>query len=485
MAIQKITMPRADFIVEANAVVGGGHLARCATLAETLARFGWRTRLRTECDPAIILPRAASAFCDWRQGTGPDEPCELAVFDGYEIDERLEQSWGPVAGRRVVIDDLADRPHDAELLLDATPGRKQGDYSQLVPHGARVLTGAKYAILRPTWSMISSRRMREEPGNLRTVIVAIGATDPRDVTSLVLTAVLIAVPGAKIFAILGKGAPHLSAVRVRFSGIVDVLVDPDDYDERVATADLVIGAAGSSALERACVGVPSITCVTAANQVKMAEELSRLGVTKVLRESEWQDHEKLVQVVCSLKNDSQLRQQFSKRGRELVDGRGALRVAVAAVAHRTSGCSLRLFERSDSDWLFALQCMRETRRFARTPDIPTPAQHKTYADSVLASDSRLLLIVERDGRALGYVRLDRGPEETAEVSIAIHPAWHGQGVGHDALELLRALAPGLRFRAFVKFENCASSALFAKAGYIAAMQTDGGLWLESDPHDRL
>jgi len=62
VAISKMSVPRAEFIVEANAVIWCGHLARCATLAETLATFVWRTTLRAQDDRALILPAAVGMF---------------------------------------------------------------------------------------------------------------------------------------------------------------------------------------------------------------------------------------------------------------------------------------------------------------------------------------------------------------------------------------------------------------------------------------
>ena len=75
--------------------------------------------------------------------------------------------------RIMCIDDLADRQHDCDLLLDQTPGRGGNDYSNLIPDHARQLLGAKYALLRSEFAQWQNATLarRKSPKSQHILIV--------------------------------------------------------------------------------------------------------------------------------------------------------------------------------------------------------------------------------------------------------------------------------------------------------------------------
>src|SRR5262249_7006465 len=133
-----------------------------------------------------------------------------------------------------------------------------------------------------------------------------------------------------------------------------------------------------------------------------------------------------------------------------------------------SAVTLRLAEATDSDWLLALQSRPETRRYARNPVVPTPAEHAAWYANVMGDPDRVLCIVESQGERCGFIRLDRSVAQGRprfEVSIAVDPHRHRNGLGAAALSLARRLAPGAELDATVDERNAASQALFRQAGY--------------------
>lgn len=454
-------------------------MARCAALAEFLQHFGWRCDLYTAADPKSVLPRAARHFTRIHNDVQAASACGLAVFDGYGIDRRVESGWRAASDRIVVIDDLANRPHDTDILVDSTPGRQATDYSGLVPQQCRFLLGLPNAMLRR--SLVRQRQSSHERSG--PVVVAMGATDPTDCTGAVLEALAGSVE-RRLQVILGPSAPHLWSLRERFGHIVDILVDPEDLDEQMSRASLVIGAAGGAALERAFLGTPSINCIVAENQRGLGTALAEFGAAIPIDEGRLRDASALQQMVADVLADRDALRRMSERGRLAVDGRGVERITGALARPRCllgTTVRLRAFEREDSDWLYWLQTRPETRRYALNPRIPAEDEHAAWIEHTLCSaPQRLLLILETTTGRAGIVRLDC-QDGRHVVSVVVSPEFHRRGVGSSALSCLREIAPGLALDAYVKNGNDASVRLFRSSGYRQIEAQDHGNWYRHTP----
>ena len=371
---------------DAGEAIGGGHLARCAALADALAALGWSSTAVSDLDPATILSRVATSFDQWDQRKEPPTSCAAAVFDGYKLNLQLEREWRRCADIIVAIDDLPQRDHDVDIIVDATPGRDARSYQTHVPDGCRIFAGAEFALLRPCWRMFRARRGDSEPDRIGRVVVSTGATDPQDVTTHFAKELLTALPDVQVTAILGQGAIR-QKVQAGLGPQIELVIDPADFEKRIASADLVIGAAGSSSLERACVGVPTIACVIAENQKEMAAALRKLGLAVVLERGEWANPYLLRGIISDLAGSRDRRSEISRRARATVDGRGAQRLVSRFARPRTvkgSLLQLRLFEYTDSEWLFWLQQKAETSQVRPDHDRAVPLRPRHLDPSAFA-----------------------------------------------------------------------------------------------------
>ena len=180
------------------------------------------------------------------------------VMDHYALDARWMRAACPAGTRRMVIDDLADRPHDCDLLLDQNLGHIASDYDGLVPDSCTRLMGPRYALLRPEFAerRAAALAARADRG-LQTLMISMGGIDAPDATSTVLGALRDApLPlGLRISVIMGARAPALETVRALAQSMprpTEVAVDVDDMAARMAAADLAIGAGGGTTWERCC-----------------------------------------------------------------------------------------------------------------------------------------------------------------------------------------------------------------------------------------
>jgi UDP-2,4-diacetamido-2,4,6-trideoxy-beta-L-altropyranose hydrolase len=359
-AAEPLPAPQAVFRCDGSAGIGGGHLRRCLTLAEALQHHGWRCAFATTAASLAVLPRLADAvqilLLDEADSRTPRQEadaiarryprCDWLIVDHYGRDQAFERPCRSFAAHILVIDDLADRPHDGDVLLDQTPGRRAEDYRGLVPPGCQRLLGPAFGLLRPEFARGRAAALAR-PVPLRPpyhVLLAMGLTDPGNLTALALQALSACLLPLTVEVILGAAAPGLGAVRTIAAGMahpVRLHVDPPRMAVVMAAADLIIGAAGTSSWERCCLGRPSIALVAAGNQQMIAAELAAAGAAHVFADGSATPAAALAAAVTGLLNDPQHRSVMAGAAARLCDGAGVQRVAAhlqqAVTAPRPAG----------------------------------------------------------------------------------------------------------------------------------------------------
>lgn len=467
---------RALFRCDASVGVGIGHVMRCLAFADTLRWAGWSCAFATGPETIRAVPALASSGVAMRPAEDARldvADATLMVVDHYGLDAGFERQARAQGATVVVFDDLADRPHDCAILVDPTPGRPADDYRDRVPGSCRLMLGPKHAILHERWLARRPDALARlaQPRPVERIVVSMGGTDPRDATSRVLAALAQAKLGVHVDVILGAGAPQLARIAGMVGPGVTLHVDPPDPAAIAATADLAIGAPGTSSFERAALGLPAILIPLADNQRFVAAAFAAGGAAEIVPAESLDDPAGLAARTAALAVDAGRRIAMSRKAAALTDGRGSLRLLAAVAGDEPSKggapVRLRLAETEDEAWLLDLQRQETTRRHARNPAVPGPTEHAAWFAGILNDPARLLALAEVDGVAVGMVRLDRLAEEAAsfEVSIAIESRRHGEGIGRAALALVRRLAPGVDLVATVMPGNRPSLALFASAGY--------------------
>lgn len=318
------------FRTDASLQIGTGHVMRCLTLADALRERG--AHCNFICRPHVghlldliaerghnvlalpALPESGAATqntngtfhadwlgVDWATDAAETqqilsammagELLDWLVVDHYALEQRWEQILSTNAKRIMVIDDLADRHHDCDLLLDQNLGCSKQDYVALIPPSAGTLLGPKFALLRPEFAALRPQSLvrRSQNQQLQHLLITMGGVDKDNVTCQVLTTLnACTLPSElSITVVMGPHAPWLEQVREVASAMpwsTQVLVGVDNMAQLMADSDLAIGAAGSTSWERCCLGLPSLVLVLADNQKAGAEALQISGAAVALKE---------------------------------------------------------------------------------------------------------------------------------------------------------------------------------------------------------
>ncbi|MCD1636357.1 UDP-2,4-diacetamido-2,4,6-trideoxy-beta-L-altropyranose hydrolase [Martelella mediterranea] len=351
------------FRADASLSIGTGHVMRCLTLARDLRARGATCRFVTRALPGhlaaqieaagfglALLPagtgpapeappaHAAWACVDWATDAAEtraalDDRPDWLVMDHYAFDARWQRAVRPEGSKLMVIDDLADRPHDCDMLLDQNLGHDAHDYDGLVPEHCICLTGPRHALLRPEFAQTRASALAERVRRgLRHLLINMGGVDLLDATSQVLRAVKGAdLPeDLRITVVMGARAPALDHVRALARDMprpTEIAADVTDMAARMASADLAIGAAGSTTWERCALGLPTIIVEIADNQAGIARALSDAGAALYPGPLNVPEFAQNLQAALAAA-PSQLG-KMSDRAADICDGNGAARVVAA------------------------------------------------------------------------------------------------------------------------------------------------------------
>jgi UDP-2,4-diacetamido-2,4,6-trideoxy-beta-L-altropyranose hydrolase len=343
-----MTAPRILALPDCGPRIGGGHVLRCLTLAQALAdkgcavafaanppaqevlnAFGARdlTVFPVSDDVAEAVPQAA-AFAEAHRA-------DWVLLDHYRLTAAQEvELRGP--RRLAALDDLADRPRPADLVINPGYGRLAGNYAGLVLPGARVLAGPEYALVRPEFAAHRDQALkrRREGGHLKHVLISLGLTDVEGITGRVVRALEPHMQGLLLDVVVGEAAPSLPALReqAKTDCALRLHVNSHAMAELMSQADLAVGAGGSSVWERATLGLPSVTLILAENQRPMALAMAQVGLTLAVDAMADDFEARLVEAVKRLVDDAALRRWLFEAPCHACDGLGAERVAAAMLA---------------------------------------------------------------------------------------------------------------------------------------------------------
>lgn len=310
------------FRTDASVQIGTGHVMRCLTLADALYAKGATCificrnhdghlgeLIRQRGHHAVMLDANESqstahskdspAHAAWLGTSWQNDAAETLraidarsvdwlVVDHYALDHHWEKFMRPFCKKIMVIDDLADRIHDCDLLLDQNLGRTAEDYRSLIPDHARTLIGPRYALLRPEFSALreASLTRRKHP-QLQHLLITLGGVDKANLTSDVLQTLRNCYLPAnlRITVVMGPHAPsrhQVQEIANVMPYLTQVMINVRDMASLMATSDLVICAAGGTVWESCSLGLPAFVFAAAENQRSAAQALKESGAVQLL-----------------------------------------------------------------------------------------------------------------------------------------------------------------------------------------------------------
>lgn len=332
--------------VDASIEIGTGHVIRCLTLADKLRRHGAEVRFICRehvghlCElieingyPILRLPyvletrelAADTSHSQWLKVSQQQdavqtklllkkEIVDLLVIDHYAINEVWESILRESAKKIMVIDDLADRKHDCDFLLDQNDYEGyQFRYKFLIPAPCKTFLGPNFVLLRSEFYPMK-RRIRRGP--VKRLLLFFGGSDQTNETKKALHAFLaLNRTDIQIDVVVGQTNLHKKEL-AHFCKRYDFLTfhyQVNYLAELMYKADLSIGAGGTTTWERCMMGLPSIVWSLAENQVKICEHAERKKIVAYLGKKEEVGVTLVSKQLGSLMNNETARTEMSIR----------------------------------------------------------------------------------------------------------------------------------------------------------------------------
>jgi UDP-2,4-diacetamido-2,4,6-trideoxy-beta-L-altropyranose hydrolase len=495
------------FRVDASVEIGTGHLLRCLSLAAGLKKRGVNTffisrdispnlsKLIAESGSQLIFletknyqishSRNQSHYSSWLRVSQEQDAketieaigssnCHWLVVDHYAIDVTWHRFVKEHVNSIFVIDDLANRDLECDLLLDQNLFISQLDrYANKNIRQCKELLGPKYALLRDEFSKFRKLASIRGSSKIRSVLIALGGTDHNNVT-LQIAKTLSSLKVSDIAFQFVVGALYPYKVELRRYCIENsflYLENVSNMAELMMFSDLAIGACGSSTWERCALGLPTIPVVLADNQAPIMREGFNAGIFLDgyfdARIGNWAEFS--LQLENVFNGSLEEIRKVSKNCFDLVDGLGISRICEELLPLQNH-VELREVNFSDSETLFRWRNSLEIRQVSRSQGLISPEEHNSWLEKKILDVNCVFLIGKYHGDDIGIVRFDSISKGIVEVSIFLDPIKNIKGIGTHLLEsaeltLIEQNPDVCEIHAEVLKTNLKAHSFFKKNGY--------------------
>jgi UDP-2,4-diacetamido-2,4,6-trideoxy-beta-L-altropyranose hydrolase len=480
------------FVVRADAsrAIGHGHVMRCLTLASALRERGalvsfvCREHEGHLCDQianqGFAVSRLPAVEASWERdaddtgaavATVRSAPVSLVV-DHYGVDLRWEAKLRPSVRQIMVIDDLANRAHDCDLLLDQNFFVDATDrYRGLLPLYCTPFLGPEYVLLRQEFR--DAKRSAHTARGPR-LLIFFGGGDPTGQCEAALEAALQFDASVPVDVIVGRNNPRAEAIETRYRHLpqVRLLRQSDNMAELMAGASLCLGAGGIATFERLFMELPSIVVSTADNQREPLRALADVGCIEYLGEAEAVGKADWLAALRRRRSHAVGRIPFAV-GSRTARVVSAMQVDLVPFSERHIENTFHFLQDSSLRGTFAIR------------EAPEWDRHMTYWQQKLACADEAVFAVEHVGEHVGNCGVKRIPHSADwEGWIYLAPGVQRRGgIGEVAFRRLMRIAlhdmnlPRLFLH--VRRDNEAALGLYRKLGFLEAPDpVDPRVWGE-------
>ena len=489
---------------DASYNIGQGHVTRTLSLAKELRKRGVSveyfcrpldgdqiSRLRgegfnvhTPLEPEMMESGLdkMTVYAEWSnvapvlKTVSEKKKIDWAIVDNYSIGVEFEVSLSEFGCRVMAIDDLPNRKHFCDLLLDQNYNEDQTRYNELIPESCIKLLGCEYSLLRPEFEL-RRRGMKNRDGEISKILISYGGYDKTGETLKAMMAVA-ALDGKSMSFIVVLGERNKDINEIQSLSVSDarfaLYAHVSHMDELMEEADITLGAGGSTTWERCCLGLPALITVTAENQNDLADMGIRSGAMQVLGRWDEVTSEMITDKIEELIKHPEHLVKMSEKAKGLVDGLGAAKVAstMNSIKEEKMDMQSRLEHRQvvkeDCDLIFEWVNEDMTRKASFNQEEINYENHVKWFEGRVESSLSEILVFTESNQPIGQVRLE-SDGCNVEIGISIDVSARGKGHSFEMLTIARQhsrrMFTGQPIIAHIKHENEKSINAFTRSGF--------------------
>lgn len=344
---------------DASSDIGSGHVMRCLTLADALKKKGhqvifigrelsghlldliqhkgFMTIRLTSTDnllsQTLLTKFSAWLGANWQQDADEvvaylkKQSVNLLIVDHYALDHQWEAQVKPYVDHVMVIDDLANRSHVCDMLLDSNLYDDQTKrYQHLIPKDCLCLFGEKYVLLRQ--SFFDAKKKRTITPSVKKALIFLSGGDANNITEKVIQSCMKVTHPIHYDVVVGASNPH----KIQIQALCEKSISfhyhcqVDSMAQLMQEADVAIGAGGGATWERCFLGLPTFTLSLSDFDALFSLQFAKRGAIYYAGDANEISTDEIAKQFAQLVENTPQREELSKMASLLVDGQGVQRV---------------------------------------------------------------------------------------------------------------------------------------------------------------
>jgi len=328
------------------------------------------------------------------------------IIDHYGIDHTWQMMVRPHSNKIFVIDDIADRKHECDLLLDHNYFINHEErYQNLVEVATPKIFGTKYTLLQDQYYLFYGR-VPPRSGRIKNILIYFGGFDKQNLTGMVVNSLLDIFHNNVTLNVINSNPPESLIKATSLNKNIKIYRNVPSLAPMMLKCDLAFGAGGVTGLERCFMGLPSFVITTAENQIEITKELNNAGLIKWLGHFDQINNNDLTHI---LKEKIELSDfvTWSTKCLNLFDGLGCKRVSDILLLDQNTQLSIRLANLNDLNLISEMK-----PNFQNLNKLESKDQYKNWFYNILKNyESNIIYICETEnGLELGQVRFEKVSE---------------------------------------------------------------------------
>lgn len=344
------------FRVDASQLIGTGHFFRCLTLAHEMIKKKHNVTFVSRHLPEFLKSKLYElniSFKDIKIGEGKKvagklkhsswlettqkqdatnfknaiQDADIVIVDHYSIDEEWEIDVSDHTKYLFVIDDLCDRNHYCDFLLDQNLylDRTEKEYSKKVRSNTKLMVGTKYSLIRDEFIKYKDK-LKTRDRSIKNILVFFGGIDNDNHTKIAINALKRLNLDLEIDVVVGKSNQYANEIKDLCNDHnLNFYHQISNIEDLMFKADISIGAGGSTSWERCFMGLPSIIVSIAENQDKISQNIHDFGAGVLIMNSKNLTSE-IQKEFLRIYSSPKLLKKMSNKSFDLVDGMGKFRI---------------------------------------------------------------------------------------------------------------------------------------------------------------
>lgn len=403
-----------------------------------------------------------------------DKKVDWLIVDHYFLDENWESELKKYVNAIFVIDDLANRRHDCDLLLDQNwfGIETKHRYDEYTNESTISLLGPNYAILSKDFRSIKKNK-RKHNGFINQILIFMGAVDSKRQTREALLALCNEdLSNISVDVVIGSSNKDKDQIiniasnrkKTKIYNVVPSL------SELMQKADLILCAGGSTTWERCFMGLPAIVFIASENQNKLTRQLAKDNAHILLESSTQINSQDWYLNISELVKDNVKLRKMSAIGENFVDGRGSYRI-LSHLYGFSMPIEIRKATIDDEKLLFEWVNEPTVRKFSFSSKDITNEDHKDWLRLKL-NDPNCLILIGTDSNTIpiGQVRIESINYKNY-IDISIDKEARGLGFAQILIEESVKFWRNARINSWpliaeVLFTNKASQQVFINSGFV-------------------